>query len=247
MHTAERRGYLAVNGRPMSDEFIAAKCGCDVATYRTLLDELFAAGVPRRTSDGIIYNKRMVDDEKKRKENAEYQRKHRNKADVRPVSDESKAVSLSSSSTTKQEPKPPASAPPRGTIPKQDRVSKGLGDSRHHRVEEIVKGWYLDWAGVECPWDGGEAAQLSRMLKAWPNQPDQQFITCLENLARSDCIPKGDRPREWLGKLPKFLQSPLDQYWKPKRAGGGNHQQLPRAVTKTNYAAEEQLGVKIGK
>lgn len=66
MHTSERRGYLVVNGRPMTEEFIASKCGCDVAAYRTLLAELLSAGVPRRTADGILYNKRMVNDERKR-------------------------------------------------------------------------------------------------------------------------------------------------------------------------------------
>jgi hypothetical protein len=66
MHSAERRGYLVMNGRPMPDEFIAAKCGCGVETYRSLLDELSRAGVPRRASDEIIFNKRMVEDERKR-------------------------------------------------------------------------------------------------------------------------------------------------------------------------------------
>lgn len=80
MHSAERRGYLVMNGRPMTDEFIAAKCGCDVAAYRSLLGELSHAGVPRRTSDEIIYNKRMVEDERIRQEGRRRVQKHRSNA-----------------------------------------------------------------------------------------------------------------------------------------------------------------------
>lgn len=66
MHSAERRGYLAMNGGPMSDDFVSRRCGCEAEAYRSLLAELFDAGIPSRTSDGIIYNRRMVRDEIKR-------------------------------------------------------------------------------------------------------------------------------------------------------------------------------------
>jgi hypothetical protein len=102
------------------------------------------------------------------------------------------------------------------------QVAKAECSPRHHRTQELIMGWYSDWAETECPWDGAEAKQLSSLLKAWPRSTDDQFVTCLENIAASDCIPKGDRPREWLGKLPKFLHGPLDQFWKAKANGNGN-------------------------
>lgn len=114
-------------------------------------------------------------------------------------------------------------------------VSSGpqvITETRHTRTQKIVMDWYLGWSGVQCPWDGSEAKQHSSMLKAWPAATDEQFLTCLENLARSDCIPKGDRPREWLGKLPKFLKGPLDQFWKSKHLGNGNGNGDSRAEQK---------------
>lgn len=120
-----------------------------------------------------------------------------------------------------EEQKIPASPKARGT-PNASQVAKAQSDSRHNRSQQLVMGWYREWAGIECPWDGGEARQLSNLLKAWPGVSDAQFVMCLENVAHSDCIPKGDRPREWLGKLPKFVNGALDQFWKAKGIGNGN-------------------------
>ncbi|HLJ88809.1 MAG TPA: hypothetical protein VKZ53_18465 [Candidatus Angelobacter sp.] len=92
-------------------------------------------------------------------------------------------------------------------------------ENRHARIRRIVQRWYEEWAGEQCPWDGGEAGQLESLLKATPNWRDELFVSCLGHLARSDCIAPGSRPREWLGNLVKFLKSPLDRYWKPKQAG----------------------------
>jgi hypothetical protein len=117
------------------------------------------------------------------------------------------------------------------------QVCKAAGQSRHDRSHEIIMGWYQDWAGVQCPWDGGEGKQLKAILQAWPDVTDEQFVRCLENLAKSDCIPKGDRPREWLGKLPKFINGPLDQFWKPKGNGNGNgHGKTEASRTETASA-----------
>lgn len=66
MHTAERYGYLSTNGTPTEPEHIARRCGTPLGQYVTLLAELDRAGVPRRTEEGIIFSKRMVDDDKKR-------------------------------------------------------------------------------------------------------------------------------------------------------------------------------------
>ncbi len=138
----------------------------------------------------------------------------------------------------------------RGFSRKTQRALAIPGDTRHHRTEQIVKGWYLDWAGIECPWDGGEAKQLSTLLKAWPNVEDGTVINCLDHIAQSDCIPKGDRPREWLGKLPKFVNGPLDQYWKSKNVNGangnGHGQPKTTAAARTNRNLEAILLESVG-
>lgn len=78
MHDSERYGYLSMNGAPIPPGFVSRKCGCDtLEQYTTLLAELDEAGIPSRTSEGIIYSRRMVRDARER------ERKNRNKADQR--------------------------------------------------------------------------------------------------------------------------------------------------------------------
>lgn len=106
--------------------------------------------------------------------------------------------------------------------PNSTQVAKASGETRHTRSQQIVQGWYREWAGVDCPWDGSEGSNLSKILKAWPSVTDEQFSRCLDHIEKSECIPKGTRPCEWLCKLPKFLDGPLDQFWKTKGKVNGN-------------------------
>ena len=77
MHVQERYGYLSRNGSPIPSEAIARYCGSSLEQYELLLKELFDAGVPGRTAAGIIYSRRMVRDEKQRREWNERQQTHR--------------------------------------------------------------------------------------------------------------------------------------------------------------------------
>lgn len=98
MHDAERRGYLSMNGSPIHPGSIAQRCGCTPEQYETLLDELSRASVPRRTSDGIIFSKRMVEDEKRRKkERAKKRNQRRNASCPHPVPQMSRPSSSSTS------------------------------------------------------------------------------------------------------------------------------------------------------
>jgi hypothetical protein len=146
--------------------------------------------------------------------------------------------------TEQSKKKNPASPEARGTL-NAGQVAKAQADSRHSRSQQLLKGWYQEWAGIECPWDGGEARQLSALLKAWPKVSDAQFVLCLDNVALSDCIPKGTRPREWLGKLPKFIKGPLDQFWKAKGLGNGsgNHQSTAAKRDAANVEALVRSGM----
>lgn len=114
MHDSERYGYLCQNGIATPPDVLARKCGATLAEYNSLLDELFAAGVPSRTSDGIIYSRRMVRDAEKRTRDAERQRKKYAKdadvktsrephGDLTPTSREPHTSSSSSSSSSKKE------------------------------------------------------------------------------------------------------------------------------------------------
>lgn len=75
-HDSEPYGHL-----PYSDAMIARRCGCSLEEYETLTAELFAAGVPSRTTDGVIYSRRMVrDDEERRKTKKRVEKFRKNKA-----------------------------------------------------------------------------------------------------------------------------------------------------------------------
>lgn len=75
-HDGDRRGYLSQDGMAIHPESIARRCGCTLAQYMTLLDELTTAGVLSRTPDGTIFSRRMVRDEEERQKNAIRQKRH---------------------------------------------------------------------------------------------------------------------------------------------------------------------------
>lgn len=87
MHTSQPYGYLEIDGRPIPDELMFRRCGCvSVEEYRNLLVELFSAGVPSRSSEGVIYSRRMVRDQQERDSAADRQRRHRSHASVTAMS-----------------------------------------------------------------------------------------------------------------------------------------------------------------
>lgn len=118
-HNSDRYGYLALDGKPLSPEAIARRCGCSLEQYLPLLDELDGASIPSRTKAGVIFSRRMVRDAETRAANRMYQATHRkslngkenSKTHVRPMSDVSSASTSSLKTTT-----PPA-VPARFTIP----------------------------------------------------------------------------------------------------------------------------------
>lgn len=86
-HNSQHYGYLEIDGRAIPDEQLFRRCGCSsVEEYRALVAELFSAGVPSRTPEGVIYSRRMVRDQQDRDSAAERQRRHRRHAAVTPLS-----------------------------------------------------------------------------------------------------------------------------------------------------------------
>jgi hypothetical protein len=102
MHDSTRYGHLCLpNGKPMPIEMLARHAGvtCDIAV--TLLRELSDMGIPRYTKTGVIYSKRMVEDDAQRQEWKQRQSKHRvARTPVTQVSRDSHDVLHSSSSSS---------------------------------------------------------------------------------------------------------------------------------------------------
>lgn len=116
----------------------------------------------------------------------------------------------------------PSARKARGAEVNNSQVARAAADTRHSRLRQMLDGWFKEWAGVECPWDGAEGRQLSALLSAWPGGSDADFFRCLEHIEKSDCIAPGTRPSKWLNDLLKFIKGPLDKFWKPIGAGNGS-------------------------
>jgi hypothetical protein len=81
------RDSIEAEGKAIPDEQLSRRCGCaNVEEYRNLLAELFSAGVPGRTAEGVIYSRRMVRDQQDRDSATERQRRHRSHAPVTSLS-----------------------------------------------------------------------------------------------------------------------------------------------------------------
>ena len=104
-HNSQRYGYLEADGKAIPDEQVARRCCCaSVEEYRNLLADLFSAGVPARTAEGVIYSRRMVRDQQERDSAADRQRRHRSHAPVTPTSQgESEVRGQSHKSDTESE------------------------------------------------------------------------------------------------------------------------------------------------
>lgn len=67
MYEATPYGHLIVGDQPVSDADLARLVGSTVEEVQALLVELLSARVARRTRGGLIYSKRMIEDDKKAK------------------------------------------------------------------------------------------------------------------------------------------------------------------------------------
>lgn len=71
MHEGEPYGHLTIRGKVVLPNILARITGTTVEEVETLLAELEGLGVFSRTEDGIIYSRRMVQDERIRQTRAE--------------------------------------------------------------------------------------------------------------------------------------------------------------------------------
>lgn len=67
MYEATPYGHLIVGDQPVSDADLARLAGSSVEEVQALLVELLSARVARKTRGGVIYSKRMIEDDRKAK------------------------------------------------------------------------------------------------------------------------------------------------------------------------------------
>lgn len=125
MHENDRRGYMQhPNGKPVTAEQLARMTGCSTDEATRMLAELIESGVCSCTEHGVIYSRRIVRDENKRRLCSEAGKKGggnptfgvhpkgvpkgTTKGDSKGVANPSSSTSSSSSTSDKDPPNPPA-------------------------------------------------------------------------------------------------------------------------------------------
>ena len=98
--------------------------------------------------------------------------------------------------------------------------------------------------GTEPAWDGGEAKELSNLLRALPSLTIERFRIMLEHRGQSD-VNLSERPRKWIASLPNYELGPLDAFGKPRtrRSGPGGQSGVPRppdASTTSQMLTQQQ-------
>ncbi len=69
MHEAEPRGHLLINGKAPSPRELAAHLGVTVGQVRQGLKQVIDRQAASETAEGVVYSRRMVRDEEKRRRN----------------------------------------------------------------------------------------------------------------------------------------------------------------------------------
>lgn len=85
-------------------------------------------------------------------------------------------------------------------------------DSRFPPFKELIFRFCIWKWGREPMWDGAEANQLSRLLKADPKLETNTFAVWLKNYGASKDISPGERPCMFLPRISKYSVVALNQY-----------------------------------
>lgn len=122
----EPKGYLSINGNPLTVDAIARLAGVAETEAETLVDELERNGVFSRNRTGCIYSRRMVKDEKRSQEG----RKHKKRG-------------LKEASENKGKNREPSRGPSRGASPQKPeargQIYGGGGDARAKAPETAIE------------------------------------------------------------------------------------------------------------
>lgn len=105
MHDSEERGRLVLNSAPISCKILAGLIGIDARKLQQILHVLLKQKVAYQDENGVIYNKRMVEDERIRKIRAHAGKKGGNPNLVKQNDKQNSTPSSSSSSSISEEDK----------------------------------------------------------------------------------------------------------------------------------------------
>jgi hypothetical protein len=232
MHPAARIGYLYL----LADAWQTDDCSIpndplDLADKSGLGDELWAAHGPR-----ILRKFSFVED-------AEFPSKYRNAAlfekwkeaksiyeKRQKAADRTNNLRSPSENTTVTEREPLRSADTRtltltstdtttGTTTKAktkkpSSKAQPPTDIRFNQFREDFEAYFKHLNNVPAPWDGKEAANLSRWLKKNPSITREQWQNLLRHRAASP-VANGSELSAWIGRAFYWLQGPAGEGGKP--------------------------------
>jgi hypothetical protein len=249
MHGCEPYGHLAENGAPMADERIARKCGATVQEYVTLLAELEAAGVPRRTRAGIIYSKRMVEDRLKRDEWRKRQKKHRVKGSPShaPVTRDVTRLSRPSSfAFASPKLKPLArsdqakiqGAEPSPTVEKDARAQKSPA-----LTEEADASHFARFTDAYPPHRKPTSPLLEDAFKIWQRLSVREQLWAIKSLTGWNEFWAQDQPR-FVPEMIKFLRQKLWERQPPPRKEKDGKRKYPGSDSTQDHIDRAQRTAK---
>jgi len=206
MHNSERYGHLTRDGKPLSDEHTARRCGIDVEKWITLRDELLEFGLLKRTANGIFFSPELVAQAGWRAKNAKRQKdfqdnKRKEKTDQNGENSNSQYNGYITPDIT------------------QNSRPKGKGKTTISSNEENSGGKPPTTAAVLPMLDvqgQGETdeAYLERKQKEFPKKPVLEIYRNFSELCGSDRYPRMRRTRrafdKWLANEDDTLEIDLE-------------------------------------
>lgn len=241
-HEADEYGYVTINGKAPTNSQLAKMVGEDESWVTQWVTELENSGIFSRTSDGVIYSRRMVRDYKKAEVSRENGKnggssKHKkNKADLdlgnlKPTQqlthNEKSGNQISESLVSKIEPDDLA-PDTRYQIPDKDTVPNGTGDEGSPLVLDIGKRtWDFGYellASYEIP-----KSKAGPLLGKWKDDAGS-----VERLL--EVLTEAGKDRR--GEIVPYIQACLAEKKKPTVKGLGRNLQSMRGSPFSNDNAE---------
>lgn len=169
MHEATPRGFLLVNGKPLTVGQMAALAGCSADDAKALLAELTDAGVLSRDEGGLIFSRRMKADTEKEAKDKANGKTGGNPALKKGVNPPDKPEDKAQKPEARAKQEPPANAggdaPPPALSPTDQLWTDGVAtlETMHvtaPKARSMIGKWLKDTGGDagRIHWAIGEAA-----------------------------------------------------------------------------------------
>ncbi len=241
MHDSPERGVLLLpNGRPMNEAQIANNVGLSISQTRKAITAIMDSGTgSRRDSDGAIFNRRMVRDERIRQIRKECGRLGGNPDLVKHKANQNPTTAHKQKSTPS-----PSSSPSSSSSNSEGTKEKGISPAAEKRAGrkpdpayELFRLSYRLQYPLEYipkPADWVELAKLRKAMKIGTQDVPEYFGQAVENYLAS---PRKHTIAGLCSDYNTFAVSPLNEFNRPINHQGVN----ANGRQETNIAAAQRV------